>query len=111
MQNIATTAGLAPQILEIIENDDEVAIIMEGLETTMDAELRAHPERKSELIAAGVDLIDKLYSSGIFHGDVHMGNIMKDRAGKWFFIDFGLSRPVKSRKDIEISKLQLSLDI
>ena len=51
-----------------------------------------HADFKKKALRASIELAKHLYHFRIQHNDLHTGNIMRDQAGKYYLIDFGLSR-------------------
>jgi hypothetical protein len=50
-----------------------------------------HAEFKKKALRASIELAKRLYHFRIHHNDLHTGNIMRDHAGTYYLIDFGLS--------------------
>ena len=46
-----------------------------------------------------IDMIDEMHSMGIFHGDLHSGNIMTDFEGEPWVIDFGKSKVMPGSRE------------
>ena len=118
MQELATNAGLAPAIIQVLiskgsdeEDDgdgegDEAVIIMEAMDVTMsdaidslltEGEGGIHHHQNDirdniyDMALQARALLDKLHTLGVYHGDAHTGNFML-RGERWYLIDFGQTR-------------------
>jgi tRNA A-37 threonylcarbamoyl transferase component Bud32 len=94
IQMVVCAAGLAPHIWQIIETDEGAGIIMDAMdETLMDRILRDRRHVDDHIVAAK-ELLLKLHSLGIYHGDAHPRNFMY-KGDKLFLVDFGEARFIK----------------
>lgn len=107
LQMKASEAGIAPKILQVVYNGDNVGIIMEKLKYTMmdflnDISILPKDARQIILLKNIVDVFDllgKLHSLGILHNDNHISNIMWDtKTSKWMLIDFGYATMMLDKK-------------
>ena len=89
-QNIAAAAGLAPKIIQVIDNGLESGIIMEGMQTTLARALDKNNAK--QLFEQAEALVRALHKIGIAHGDLHFNNFMLGHDGKMYLIDFGYAR-------------------
>lgn len=91
--DMAAQAGLAPEIIQIITGPTSVHMIMEFMTTTLEEELsRLTKKEQRTLIRQVEERIEELSRIKIVHGDLHAGNIMKDKNGIWKFIDFARAK-------------------
>ena len=94
IHRIAANLGLAPVVYDDWTCDDfpeENFVLMERLDGTLDGLGKSATSRDATEVVA---LIEKAEASGIFHQDIHFGNIMyKTVSGdrRWYLIDFGRS--------------------
>ena len=73
--------------------NEEVMVMerMHGTPVSHVAELRAQGIDIPKLARAGVDIFfTQVFRDGFFHADMHPGNIMVDREGRYIALDFGI---------------------
>ena len=73
--------------------NEEVMVMerMHGTPVSHVAELRAQGIDIPRLARAGVDIFfTQVFRDGFFHADMHPGNIMVDREGRYIALDFGI---------------------
>lgn len=86
----------------------ENAIIMEFIEGRQVKQLLSEiidKERKAICVKIG-ELIGRLHKKGIIHGDLTTSNMILDREGKIYFVDFGLG---EKTNEIEAKGVDLHL--
>lgn len=110
-QETAAKKGVAPAIVDVYLSPGSGVIVMrqlEGVKTfreyweriakskLSDKSLRSEAVRIARKIGS---VVAKLHSQGIYHGDVHDENVMIDKRGRVWLIDFGLAGRFDNRKD------------
>lgn len=75
---------------DIVEKPHEVPDFVE----------RLLAQDEDEVIANLTKYVEELHSRRIVHGDLHAGNIMMDKNGNWFVIDFGTGLVADIGEDI-----------
>lgn len=61
-------------------------------------------EQRKKIIDDIFEVIKKLHSAGIVHNDSHLNNFMISTTGKYYVIDFGLSKLISGLKPTKINK-------
>lgn len=87
----AKTSGVPTPLIYMV-NVPQASIIMEYVEGEQIKKLlnKAPEERRNELCIAIGELIGKLHSHSLIHGDLTTSNMILNPEGKIFFVDFGL---------------------
>ena len=87
----AKAAGVPTPLIYMV-NVPEASIIMEYVEGQQVKQLlnKAPQEQRHELCVAIGELIGKLHSHGLIHGDLTTSNMILNPEGKIYFVDFGL---------------------
>jgi len=92
----AKKAGVPTPTIFLVDVKEAV-IIMEFIEGKQVKQLLGNAtknERQSLCLKIG-ELIGRLHGYGIIHGDLTTSNMILDREGKIFFVDFGLGEKTK----------------
>ena len=91
MQNACADVGLCPYIQDAWLTDKGGVVVMDLYKITAKQMLLMHDSivEKQKILAYIVTLVDKLHRYGIYHGDLHLDNIMVSTDNKYYFIDFG----------------------
>lgn len=115
-QQVAARHGLAPKIIECYVTDTRGVIVMEKLTGPMLHEVHTanlQIEDATELrqsahaIARQIGrLLGKLHKLGIWHGDAHDHNILKDEKGNWKLIDFGMAGEFRGKVREDLAAIQ-----
>ena len=100
LQAKLSSKGLAPVIFNAWEeeyntvwgNGNQDVLIMKRLHETISQVTVKDPT--FGIHGDVIRLIDEMHMSGVFHGDLHAGNIMIDSDGKPFIIDLGKSKSI-----------------
>ncbi|MEM3695242.1 MAG: KEOPS complex kinase/ATPase Bud32 [Candidatus Bathyarchaeia archaeon] len=103
----AKKAGVPTPTIFLVDISEN-AIIMEFIEGTQVKMLLSKitkSERKAICIKIG-ELIGRLHEKGIIHGDLTTSNMILDREGKIYFVDFGLGE-----KTMEIEAMGVDLHL
>ena len=114
IQNQCASVGLCPSINDAWLCEKGGAFVMELYTLTVKQFLLMYPDIKDKqnILANIVTLIDKLHRYGIYHGDLHLDNIMVNQSdGKtgvkeiiYRFIDFGKGGRFVSMNDPHVYK-------
>lgn len=98
-QQLAAQAGIAPLILESYVTKSNGVIIMEQLDgprlydvhrELMKIKDPIKRRQAAQKLAKDIGkLFQKLHKAGLYHGDAHDNNILRDRKGNWRIIDYG----------------------
>lgn len=110
IQNLCSQINMCPKIEDAWICETGGAIVMELYEMTVKQLLFEFKddEVRQKILANVIAMLDKLHLKGIYHGDLHLDNIMvksssnskqtknplelyNSRDYKYYFIDFGLS--------------------
>lgn len=85
-------AKIAPKVYNIERCDNNVHIVMQKIDTTLDKWLMKQRSAKSKTKAYTkiIELIKKMHDMNIVHGDIKSDNIGKI-GSRWVLIDFGHS--------------------
>jgi tRNA A-37 threonylcarbamoyl transferase component Bud32 len=99
IQSFLSQKGIAPTLYEF--DVKKRIMIMDNLKETLrdfiiyQITSKQIFERKRDNIGKAFSKIlkklKKMAQAGIFHGDIHDGNIMRNEFGEWFFIDFDVA--------------------
>jgi len=103
----AKTAGVATPLIYMI-NVSEATIIMEyieGVQVKHHLKEASEVERREICLKIG-ELIGKLHKENLIHGDLTTSNMIIDRQGKIFLIDFGLGE-----KNVELEAKGVDLHL
>jgi serine/threonine protein kinase len=93
VQTYLTAFGLAPRVLDAyIDDKGTGTIVMDEMATTAEnVLLRASLEDDESIMERAVGrialLIHRMHAAGVYHRDLHMGNIMVDSSGNYKVID------------------------
>ncbi len=121
IQNGCSIIGLCPKIEDAWICKDGGVIVMDLYEMTVKQlllEFKTDAVR-NKILAHVVSMVDKLHIKGIFHGDLHLDNIMvkstnktkhtedesklyDEREYKYYFIDFGNGGTFNTMDDIHV---------
>ncbi|MDQ3065147.1 MAG: flippase-like domain-containing protein [bacterium] len=107
----AKQAGVrVPQIKDIIKIRSSWLLFFEKLQAIS---VQDHNRIKTESLIDIWKQVEKLHSSNMAHRDLRSANIMLDKAGKAWLIDFGFSEvsPRKQRISMDIAELLMSLSL
>ena len=87
----AKSAGVPTPLIYMV-NVPEASITMEYVEGQQIKQLlnNVPQDKRRELCVAIGELIGKLHSQGLIHGDLTTSNMILSPEGKIFFVDFGL---------------------
>ena len=112
LQQQAVNEDLAPDIVQITRSPTEYSILMEKIDgPTLEELLKRDPRNKDKYINEVKSAIRELTKSGIFHGDLHPGNIIRGPKG-WMFIDFGSAKECDGTDyDVDMSIAQLDFSL
>lgn len=105
VQNQCSVRNLCPKIRDAWLSETGGAFVMELYTLTVKQLLLTKPDIKDKqnILANIITLIDKLHRYGIYHGDLHLDNIMvnqlDDNNIEYYFIDFGKGGRFSSMDD------------
>lgn len=101
-------AARVPTTLIYMVNVAEASITMEYVEGQQIKQLlnKVPHDKRRELCVAIGELIGKLHSRGLIHGDLTTSNMILSPEGKIFFVDFGLGE-----KNIEVEARGVDLHL
>lgn len=92
IQREAAKAGIGPEIYDVFNEGNYTYIIMAKLDKTFGqalSEIQTQFEEAYELILEAVNKINELHELGISHNDITFNNMMVDKTGNVFLIDYG----------------------
>lgn len=103
----AKAAGVPTPLIYMV-NVPEASIIMEYVEGQQVKQLlnNVPKDQRKELCVKIGELIGKLHSHGLIHGDLTTSNMIFNLEGKIFFVDFGLGE-----KNIEVEAQGVDLHL
>jgi TP53 regulating kinase-like protein len=103
----AKTAGVPTPLIYLV-NVPEASITMEFVEGQQIKQLlnKVPQEKRRELCVKIGELIGKLHSRGLIHGDLTTSNMILSPEGKIFFVDFGLG---EKNSELEAEGVDLHL--
>ena len=103
----AKAAGVPTPLIYMV-NVPEASITMEYIEGQQIKQLlnQATEEKRRELCVAIGELIGKLHSHGLIHGDLTTSNMILNPEGKIYFVDFGLGE-----KNVEVEAQGVDLHL
>ena len=103
----AKAAGVPTPLIYMV-NVPEASITMQYIEGQQIKQLlnKASEDRRRELCVEIGELIGKLHSQGLIHGDLTTSNMILNPTGKIFFVDFGLGE-----KNIEVEAQGVDLHL
>ena len=99
LQYIAARRGLAPMIREVMICEEGSIIIMDALTITAQDEILADVDdvdHNIKILKTLLELLKRLHSIHIFHGDPHFNNFMRGLDGEFYLIDFGKAQLTKN---------------
>lgn len=88
IQKIASELGIAPRIHKIIENETSISFIMDKLDHTL-FNMYNMGFYVGEYESVVLEMVSKLHKNNILHCDLHFSNIMFNKQGKPYIIDYG----------------------
>ena len=103
----AKAAGVPTPLIYMV-NVPEASIIMEYVEGRQIKQIlnKAMQEKRHEVCVEIGELIGKLHSKGLIHGDLTTSNMILGAEGKIFFVDFGLG---EKNSELEAKGVDLHL--
>ncbi len=87
-------------LYEVTQHGPKHVIAMEYVDGKTLAGERLPPRRAAELVATVARAVQFAHSRGIVHRDIKPHNILIDRAGKPYLMDFGLAKSLESPSSI-----------
>ncbi len=91
--NKAHALGVAPKIYELGQSDGRSAMVMQAVDgQTILEKYRQNKYIDGQDIDDGLSILRNLHSNNISHGDLHVGNLIRDNDGKLQAIDWGRAR-------------------
>lgn len=91
--NKAHALGVAPKIHELGQSDGRSAMVMQSVDgQTILEKYRQNKFIDGQDIDDGLNILRTLHANGISHGDLHVGNMIRDNDGKLQAIDWGRGR-------------------
>jgi len=103
----AKAAGVPTPLIWMV-NVPEASIVMEFIEGPQIKQILNHvaKERRHEICVDVGELIGKLHSHGLVHGDLTTSNMILNPHGRIFFVDFGLG---EKNSELEAQGVDLHL--
>ncbi len=99
----AAKLGIAPAILDAYVSPGKGMIVMQEVEGARTLrEYMLSKKTDAEIVDTArqiARLVDRLHLAGIYHGDLHDENVMVDRHGRVWLIDFGRAGALDTRPD------------
>jgi tRNA A-37 threonylcarbamoyl transferase component Bud32 len=99
----AAKLGIAPAILDAYVSPGKGMIVMQEVEGARTLrEYMLSKKTDAEIVDTArqiARLVDRLHRAGIYHGDLHDENVMVDRHGRVWLIDFGRAGAFDTRPD------------
>ncbi|MBI2898994.1 MAG: protein kinase [Planctomycetes bacterium] len=90
-------------VYEVGEVDGRPHIAMEFVDGRTLAGQKIPAKRAAELLAEVASAVDHAHSKGIIHRDLKPQNVMIDKEGKPYVMDFGLAKSVRTESRITVS--------
>ncbi len=103
----AKTAGVPTPLIYMV-NVPEASITMEYIEGQQIKQMltKAPHEQRHEICVEIGTLIARLHSHGLVHGDLTTSNMIQNKEGKIYFVDFGLG---EKNSEVEAQGVDLHL--
>jgi len=87
-------------VYDVGEQGGRHYIAMQYIDGATLAGARLAPRRAAEHVRTIASALHAAHRAGIVHRDVKPGNLMTDRAGRIFIMDFGIARPIRGKSTI-----------
>ena len=94
-----THPNIAP-VYDVGEQSGHAYIAMQFIDGCTLADLRMVPRSAAGHIRSAALALQAAHRAGIVHRDVKPGNIMLDKGGRLYVMDFGIAKPIRGRSDI-----------
>lgn len=107
----AKQAGVrVPTIVDVLKIHDSWMLIQERLEAVP---LSEHPRPKSKTLQDAWEQVAALHAANMAHRDLRAANLMVDKQGRAWIIDFGFAEvsPRKQRQYMDIAELLMSMSL
>lgn len=95
MSKYLSEVDIGPMVYDISMNEKEAVIIMDRYDGTLADLMALYQTDRSipvkQILDLAYSLLQKMHSLNIYHGDIHMGNILYTKDGKVALTDFSRS--------------------